>query len=55
MDPAICSNEKSPFYNQETWTEGHCPNWDSFDTDAAIEMLERVEDGTIKYGCIISK
>jgi hypothetical protein len=27
-------------YKQETWIEGECPKWDSFDLETAYEMLE---------------
>lgn len=37
--PAICENQKSDLFGQETWTEGHCPQWDSFDIDIALELL----------------
>lgn len=40
MDPGICSNEKSALFKQETWTEGHCEKWDSYDIETAFEFLE---------------
>lgn len=39
--PAICKNPESPLYNTETWTEGHCDKWDSFDIETALELLEK--------------
>lgn len=38
--PAKCENPASPMYGQETWTEGYCPKWDSFDVETALEVLE---------------
>jgi hypothetical protein len=40
MDPGKCSNEKSDMFGQETWTEGHCKKWDTFDIDVALELME---------------
>lgn len=40
MNPGICKNSKSDLFEQETWTEGHCSKWNSFDTETAIEFLE---------------
>ncbi len=40
MEPAQCTNPRSNMLNQETWTEGHCPQWDSFDIDTALEVLD---------------
>lgn len=39
--PGNCSNKNSVLFEQETWTEGHCPHWDSFDIETAIELMER--------------
>ena len=38
-NPGLCNNPKSPLFEQETWTEGHCDKWDSFDIDVALEMM----------------
>ncbi len=43
MTPGTCSNNKSPLFEQETWTEGHCHMWDSFDIDTAVEFLIFIE------------
>ncbi len=40
MKPGVCSNENSSLFEQETWTEGHCSKWDSFDIDTALEFLD---------------
>lgn len=47
MTPGICSNKNSDMYNIETWTEGHCIKWDTFDIDVALEVLK---DDEIKFG-----
>lgn len=39
-EPAKCENPASELYQQETWTEGHCPKWDSFDIETAFELME---------------
>lgn len=31
----------SDLVNTDTWTEGHCKQWDSFNLDAAVEVMER--------------
>lgn len=41
--PANCENPDSDLFGQETWTEGYCPKWDSFDLETAYEMMEEVE------------
>lgn len=38
--PGLCGNLTSPLYNNETWTEGHCEKWDSFDIETALEFLQ---------------
>lgn len=43
-NPGLCNNKESLLYNQETWTEGHCEKWDSFDIDTALEMLQETEN-----------
>jgi hypothetical protein len=40
MANGICKNPKSDLFEQETWTEGHCKKWDSFDIETALELLE---------------
>lgn len=42
--PGLCTNPASDLYQHETWTEGHCPQWDSFDIDTALEMLQESAD-----------
>ena len=37
---ALCNNPDSELYKKETWTEGHCSKWDSFDIQTAFEILE---------------
>ena len=39
MSPGICKNPISDLFEQETWTEGHCNKWDSFDIDTALEVM----------------
>jgi len=39
MKPGSCLNPASDMHEKETWTEGHCKEWDSFDVDAAIEVM----------------
>ena len=39
-NPGPCINPESDLYQQETWTEGHCQKWDSFDIDTAFELLD---------------
>ena len=34
-----CTNKKSVLFEEETWTEGHCEKWDSFDIETAFEFL----------------
>jgi hypothetical protein len=31
-------------YQKETWAEGHCSKWDSFDIDTALEVMQEDED-----------
>lgn len=38
-DPGACGFQKSPLFGQETWIEGQCEWWDSFDVDAAIAVM----------------
>lgn len=42
-NPGICTNSKSELFELETWTDGHCPRWDSFDIDTALELMEEGE------------
>lgn len=35
-----CGNINSPMFDENTWTEGKCDYWDSYDTDTAIEVME---------------
>jgi hypothetical protein len=43
-NPGQCSNPSSDLYGQETWTEGHCNQWDTFDLETAVELLEGNEE-----------
>ena len=36
-NPSPCTNHRSPLYGTETWTEGNCQEWVSF--DPSIEFL----------------
>jgi hypothetical protein len=38
--PGLCNNQKSLLFQQETWTEGHCSEWDSFDYPIALQLLD---------------
>ncbi len=40
MKPAICTNPKSDMVGQETWTEGNCDKWDSFDVEMALSLVD---------------
>lgn len=42
-NPSPCTNPASDMFQQETWTEGHCNKWDSFDEEVAFEILEQDE------------
>ena len=42
-EPGACLNPVSDMHKQETWTDGHCKEWDSFDVDAALEVMADVE------------
>lgn len=44
-NPGTCNNDRSVLFGKETWTEGHCERWDSFDIDTALEMMQEVENG----------
>ena len=33
---ARCENPRSPLVGEVTTTNGHCPQWDSFDVDVAL-------------------
>lgn len=35
-----CLAEASALHLQKTSSSGHCPEWDSFDVDVAIEIME---------------
>jgi len=45
----VCTNERSPvnqgFRLRTTQSGGKCDDWDSFDVDVALEIME-VNDGT---------
>lgn len=43
MMPGLCSNPESDLHNEETWTEGHCEKWDSFDIETALKLMEHPE------------
>lgn len=43
MTPGLCAMPRSDLVNTETWTEGHCKQWDSFDLNAAVAVMEREE------------
>ena len=43
LNDGQCICKKSKLYLQETSTEGYCPEWDSFDLDTAIKILEENE------------
>ena len=49
-NPGPCTNSESPLFNQETWTEGHCEKWDSFDIDTALGMMEKGLEHEINQG-----
>jgi len=38
-----CGNINSPLFNENTWTEGQCDYWDSYDIDTALEIIENDE------------
>lgn len=42
-NPGPCTNEASDMYQKETWTEGHCSKWDSFDIETAFELMDENE------------
>lgn len=44
MKPGMCMCGKSELFGAETWTEGHCPEWYTFDEDTLLEIMES-EDG----------
>lgn len=39
-----CTNPKSPLFNEETHTGGHCKKWDSHDIDVALDALYASEE-----------
>jgi hypothetical protein len=41
--PGSCNNSASELYQQETWTEGYCSEWDSFDIETALEVMQERE------------
>ncbi len=44
MESGTCDNPASDMYKKETWTEGHCVKWDSFDINTALELLDEVDE-----------
>jgi hypothetical protein len=40
QEPGLCGFEKSDLAGQETWIEGHCGWWDSYDVDTALRILD---------------
>ena len=40
MEPGVCTNQASELHEQETWIDGYCVKWDSFDIETALEMLD---------------
>ena len=43
-NPGPYSNKDSDMFGKETWTEGHCKKWDSFDFDTAFELMLEEEE-----------
>lgn len=43
MAAGVCDNPKSDMHGKETWTDGHCRKWDSYDICVALEMLQESE------------
>ena len=35
-----CEGTSSPNYGYRTFTSGNCQEWDSFDTDTALQVME---------------
>lgn len=52
-NPGMCDNLVSVNYKQETWSSGYCPQWDTFDIETALEILQEDEkflaDGAANY------
>lgn len=38
-----CASKKSPLFEAVTTWDGHCPEWDSFDIDIAMQLMEEGE------------
>jgi len=38
-----CFAKESELYLQRTSSSGHCPKWDSFDVDVALDVMEEDE------------
>jgi hypothetical protein len=36
---AKCENPKSPLHSMDMDHNGHCPQWDSFDMDTALQVM----------------
>jgi len=45
-----CTNEQSPLYWKLVGGGGHCEEWDSFDVDVALEIMEESESLSSKQG-----
>ena len=43
-NPGLCDNPASDLFKQETWTEGHCNKWDTFDIETALEIMQEDVD-----------
>ena len=41
----FCKCSESPFYNRRVGIDDGCLTWDSYWTDAALHVLQNIEDG----------
>ena len=39
-----CTNPKSDLFKGSTWTEGHCKEWDTYDIEAAVALLDNEQE-----------
>ena len=36
----VCENDKSDLYTLQTTTDGHCKEWDTYDYETALEIID---------------
>ena len=45
-NPAWCGNALSALFRSDVHAEGHCKEWDTYDIEAAVALLDNEEEHT---------